>query len=1275
MKNLHIALCLSAFLLVFALFVFLPKSAAQNNVLYDLLSLPAPPPPNPNFIVFAGNSNTRPAEFYSRKNPPSDDAPIDEIMDYWRRQNAYDPTSNFTIKPSGRTLDRILSELEKNPERLGSFLNVLSTGPNAGEKVKRIYEMMKANSNPEDYEGNNVEAWLAHNTNYKIDQLAETASKARDENNYVTNQAEVLALARVDWERARPLLERMVSDSTQPVSQTLARWALLEHAVRDGNSIEADRYRDDLKKTVEDKSAKPGNRDLAMDAIVRTGDFAGRDDWYFSLLDDETLHDLRVNGQTYTGLTTILNLSDPEKYVDKMIEYVRTGSPNQRAAAIRNLATVLDEKNPEVIRVLLPWLENPAWAKDINGSRRLVVAALSEIEMPESVPGLIAVLDEKAEIRKETDNDPPPPPPDYVNSNVMIEDKKMDFVIDSYDSEGVYPYRSAAIDALAKQKSIQAVPALRRILPEVIEWRRMSVIKAILDSGGFTVAEQIDALETVAEGVKTQMEATERMKVAAMAVAAKARLSAMTNAVESDNDEEILDMSETPLATAPRAMGMAANRSYSMSNTDARKPFSYDDIKPILGIQVASINEPSTELVSGVVNRIAALENRNPGVANALRKIIQNWNGTAINALMLNDLGKDKLDADAIVKLLSLRKTLRENQSNDVFAARNGANPLALGITSCILENDGEYAQILASDNASMKIALLGCARLIRAKLPVQTVAENLKSSNPIMVKAAKLYLESEDSPEARGIIYAMNPNKAKILGATIFFPPDENMTLGNFQFLGALFSSVSKTNNFESYMLYSAMSTAGTLEASEKYLQKEIIETPEVLGIYAYNQNFVRIYADKTVFSWAENDARYRERVLDSREFDYLKNYLSHNNVNTLPPFIGNCGSCQSRELLMLGASGGRRIYVQSEEMPEFFAGLDKIFEDMRRPQAKLKYYLEKEIAGLEILYADDNLKANTVWKNGSDLRILTEDEQRRKQIDSELEKANQQVYANAEDENFDYEKYENESMKRRQMRQFEEFAWRSLTGERLGDYVGQPPGFDSIPRQDTLPAQPDTEQWKRRAGNVEIRSSDGNIYRVKDGRAVKILEGNYNNPVISSDGRWAIALKYDYESEEQSLIRINVQTGKETKIPVKEEIGIINPVVFVPSNGKFLVTVGGYYDYGSERAVNGSFYFLDGETGALQPIKGEVRPLVQQTFRPLQTNGKPDEFWAAIPDRKDTTQIGVYNARTLTFTPTIKIPRIAFDSMDLWVDEPGNKIYFVHQGQVLALPLRKTE
>ncbi len=1260
MKNLYVTLSLFVFLLVFGAFVFSPKSKAQNNVLYELLNLPAPPPPNPNFVGLSGNNTSRSPEFFDQEKPPADDAPIEDLLAYWERQNSLDSVYNQTIEPSNKVLSRILGEIEKNPEIIGNYLNVLTKTPSSADFVKGMYERSLSNDSPENYQSEQLKRWLTYNTNYFVDDLSQNAGQVKDANDYITNQDDLLALAKVDWERALPMLNRMLNDPNQPISQTLANWAFYLHELKEGNSIEADRYREALMKTVEDKSAKPGNRDLALDALVYGGDFQGRDDWYFSLLSDESLFDLRVGGRSYTGLTTLLMRSPPEKYVDKMIQLVKTGNQTVRNAAARNLLTVIRDNDPKIVEALLPWLENPNWANDLNGARRALAGVLAQIEMPESVPGLIAMLDEKGVQRTGS--------PNSMSSNTMVMNSNKMIESDSeFDAEGTYPYRSDAVAALAKQKSLQAVPALRRILPEVESWQRDTVVRAILESGGFSIAEQIDALESVAESVKDQINENDDKMSGNFAISTAKGDMALSR-------EDVAAEDSAMVMPSVRVTAVANTMAYKDNKPPDKEVFNPADIIPLLGMQVAQISEPSSELVSAVVSRINRLENTNPAVANALRKIIENWNGPAINALMLTDLGNGKADSDVIVKLLSLRKELRGNQSNDIFAARNNANPVALGITACILENESEYAQILAGDNAEVKIALLSCGRLIRAKFPVQTVGALLKNPNNVLAKASELYLESEDSPQARNLIYALYPNKAKILGATAFFAPD-NTKLGNQDFLSALFMSVNENYALPSYMIFSVLSEQGTMQAAERKLQQEITENADILGIYAYNENFVRIYADRAVFSWSENAARYRERTLTSQEFDYLKSYLARNNVGELPPFIGNCGGCEGRELLMLGAGGGRRIFVKSEKMPDFFAGLDKIFEEMRKPPAKLKYHLEKDIAGLEILYADDKFPVLTVWKNGAEMRMLIADKERRGQIDEELRLADVAAYENASEDS-DYEKLETDSQKRRMMRLYDEFSWRNLKDGQPGDYVGQPPGFEIIPRKDNLAVQSNGEKWKSRAGNVEIRTNGEGIYRIKGNQTVKLQEGFYHSPIITPDGRWAVAAKLVDNSDNQLLVRINVQTGKETLIKVGENINFVRPIIFLSSQNKVLIAVGGHYDDEKERMTDGIFQLLDVETGTMQPVKGEVRPFVQQTFRPLQTNGKPDEFWAAIPaEGKEATEVGVYNTKNLTFTPLLKIPRIVFDSMDLWVDEPGNKIYFVHQGQLLALPLKKSE
>ena len=89
---------------------------------------------------------------------------------------------------------------------------------------------------------------------------------------------------------------------------------------------------------------------------------------------------------------------------------------------------------------------------------------------------------------------------------------------------------------------------------------------------------------------------------------------------------------------------------------------------------------------------------------------------------------------------------------------------------------------------------------------------------------------------------------------------------------------------------------------------------------------------------------------------------------------------------------------------------------------------------------------------------------------------------------------------------------------------------------------------------------------------------------------------------------------------------------------------------------------------------MKNDLAPLAQQSYRPLQpVTGKPDEFWAAVPNADgEYTEIGTYTLRTLTFRPMLKLPKIEFTSVRMWVDELENKAYFAYEGHLLSVPLK---
>jgi hypothetical protein len=543
-----------------------------------------------------------------------------------------------------------------------------------------------------------------------------------------------------------------------------------------------------------------------------------------------------------------------------------------------------------------------------------------------------------------------------------------------------------------------------------------------------------------------------------------------------------------------------------------------------------------------------------------------------------------------------------------------------------------------------------------------------------MLAMAAERYLESEDSPQARQIILSLHPNEAKILGAKTLFMFTENFSDGYDQ-LSTLFASLSG-DNAQDYGANVYFENQEELLQTEKKLQKEVKENAEINGIYAYNKNFVRIYQDKAVFSWEEDSARYRERTLTKEEFGNLTSYLSFNNVDELAPFNSFCDYCSGNELLMLGRQGGRRVFVRGNQKPKFFTELDQIFDDMRKPAAKLHYWLEKYVGGLEVLFEDENLEAKTVWKTGDEVKLLVQDSTRRKQVEKDLEIQEENEDAKIPDDATDefYQKQSESRIKRRKQKEYEEFSWYKFENNKLGAVIGQPSEVEFIPKKDSFDV-PDG-QWKTRAANLEIRTDGTALYKISNGQTTKIKAGIFYNPVVTPNGKWVVATKVvEYE---QVLVRINLLTNKEFKLKVPSEVPTSNAEAFIPAINKMLVFTG--YSYrdedgnpeNSDVEKDGDYFLLEVETGVFEPVKGEVKPLVQQTYRSLQPTANPNEFWAAI--RGDNfTEFGRYNTKLLKFKPLIKLPEIKFDSMEVFADEKEAKFYVVYAGQLLRIPLPK--
>ena len=219
----------------------------------------------------------------------------------------------------------------------------------------------------------------------------------------------------------------------------------------------------------------------------------------------------------------------------------------------------------------------------------------------------------------------------------------------------------------------------------------------------------------------------------------------------------------------------------------------------------------------------------------------------------------------------------------------------------------------------------------------------------------------------------------------------------------------------------------------------------------------------------------------------------------------------------------------------------------------------------------------------------------------------------------------------------------------------------------------------WKVRSGNSEIRTGryySGKLFRVNRSQPPALItEGQFLNPVVSGDGRWAVVTKANgnwYQPKE--IARINLQNGKEFKVNLPPADNFY-AVSFLSAHNKILLyrgagrtmspyetdssqftkridyeaaeeseeeTVGQRNDNKNPSPKVPEYYLLDAATGAASQVKGEFRPLVQQTYRPYSRPITRTNFGRQSSMRKrKRRKSDVIILRDLSFSPFCKFPK----------------------------------
>ncbi len=1102
--------------------------------------------------------------------PPADDTPIKKLVAYW---SEHDDDAQAP-KPSDKVRQRLLEACEDRPEFLDSLMDWL---PENADTHARLYKLLNEEPEGEDGWKPRLKTWLRLNTAYFRDELIKAAS-ATDDDVYDANE-DLRALARLDWNAARPILETLASAGKAFVTPvTLA--LLYEHAAREGDSARADGYRTLLKAIVENRRGSWSASVEVLASLMNT-EWSGQEEWFISLFANPTLSgfpDDEIEGASGsrdessartdaaksataadavevardTGyswefqpgvLATVLYgntvfRGNADRLLPAIVNLVGHNHRTIHKAAVKCLVRFLitesgaEEKRKEIAQKLIPLLTEPNWAT--KEDRAGFIGCLTGFNIPELIPGLIWILD----YDEDTDN------------------------------------CAAAAEALTKYRDPRAIPALRRALDkEKVESNREKIVTALAECGGLSDDEM------------------------ALAVEAYAKM------VVSDEEEREIDRAK--------------------DSRDSDNPL---PLKVSLGriLHESETIQATEGLAVRLIERAEALRLTQPAVS---RQILRKIEGSPLRSAEINlveRIGEGLADVDSIALALETRDTLRESAGGELYVLIKQGG-YAAGVAASILNDEREWKATLEGRDAKAQLALLASARYLRDKLSGELVAALLNSPNRALAKAAESYLEVEDGPEARKLVLARHSGEAYILGDITAASDDDVGIEAARSREDALRREVRGRNGLEAI-----------------YAVARIGPATGLIGAI-----IIRVRGGKAEMSVYETEGRSNIRRLTESEFEELKGFSSRQEVEDLGPesyFADDETAGLKYEYLRVTKEGGRRIVLddlrRAPKNPTPHEELSGLFYRLSRSgEFTARYNIEDKIPGVEVVFAD---------KKHSVLRVCAE---------------GGEILALIEEKGAEY----------RQGAVNDAPEWREFSLGKHGEVRDEPSAFRKLsapspaPKNATAishnpfgqPAQSDGSTFYAKGGE------DIGIWKVAPGMdPVKIVSGIYNMPVITPDGKWFVALKWITEGGKtaQQVIRRNLQSGEEFVVSLPQN-ALSLWLQYVAANGRVLV---GLYGNG------GSGYLLDHETGTVQPVKGEFRPLTATLSRAPQSAGAPNLFWVAIYDyEKRATKFGRYDSKNFVFTPLLEFPELELSSDDIWVDATSGKIWFAYKGHLLRLPM----
>lgn len=578
-------------------------------------------------------------------------------MNYWR--SVSEPAA-----PDEETRARLLEACETAPEKLPDLLRWLALdSTEVQQRLKALFDRLtKGKTRDASDLAELLRTALMGHSRYFRDELIRRAFHPDDIGEGPATQA-MSDLIRLDRYAARSILLKKASGND--LRERVIALTTLLRPFKD--EAKAAAWREELKLIAADTRAPREARRLALlgAALDKSHDFSR---WFLTLFGDQSLNTLEQYSARSTPLGDAV-AQDPDYWIPKVATLVENKDPTVHANGVNALIQFQNDRaRADALNPLLPWLTNPKWApdsKEILGRLRLI-QSLDRVDLPEAVPGLLKVVETAT----------------------------------GFELEG-------AAQALVHYGAREAVEPLKRSLTREKEmFHRRRITAAILELGGFTPAEKVDALRVYAVQMSTE-----------------------AGRKEMEQADDFMSKN----AIDPRI-----------------------SVGQVISLAEHADDESSREILEAADD----LSQTNAAAANLLRQYVAQWQTPSAIKAIVDRLRKGDLTAAWVQELIKTRVKLA-----DLLGQIRDLHGTALGVQAGVTADASLIRVVLEGTDRLAQKALLAVARLGRLELPIPSVAHLLEATDMKLVNASELYLQGIDTAPARATLWKHWPDSARILG------------------------------------------------------------------------------------------------------------------------------------------------------------------------------------------------------------------------------------------------------------------------------------------------------------------------------------------------------------------------------------------------------------------------------------------------------------------------------------------------------------------------------